>query len=102
MNELKTYTVKIRQFNGHYDCTVTDESSNKDVVSTSIRLASPEGDLSDTDQRRFVLDCFFDALKYVLRQRTFPKDTLIYDVVDDKFGRRQTNPRYPSDDVDGR
>jgi len=97
MKELKNYEVKIRQFNGHYDVTITDVSSNEALIaSQKMRLNSPDVDLKDDESRRRALDAFFSNISYILRQRTFPNDTLVYDTVESVHGKKLINPRYPA------
>jgi hypothetical protein len=97
MKVLKTYEVKIRQWDDHYDVTVIDKSENEALIATSTcRLNSPKGDLTNTDSRRTLLDAFFANIKHLLRQRTFPQDTLVYDEVMGPHGKKLINPRYPN------
>jgi hypothetical protein len=53
------------------------------------------GNMRDDAERRLALDVFFENIKYVIRQRCFPQDTLIYDVEPTSHGSKLTNPRYP-------
>jgi hypothetical protein len=94
MKELQTYELKLRQFNGHYDCVLTDKSGD---MPCCVRVESPIGDLRDTETRRRLLDCFFTTIRDIIRGRSFPKDTLIYDTVEGVGGKRLTNPRYPDE-----
>jgi hypothetical protein len=50
---------------------------------------------TNTRERRMALDGLYHNIGYVTRRRQFPKDTLIYDRVDDEPGYRLCNPRYP-------
>lgn len=60
------------------------------------RIETQQGNLSDTDERRKILDQLFPNVASVIRQRIFPKDTLIYDKLTFPTGTRFCNPRYPA------
>lgn len=57
---------------------------------------SPSFDPNSDESRRRALDIFFENLGYSIRQRLYPKDTMVADVVIASDGRKiLVNPRYP-------
>lgn len=85
--EIEVYQPEGKNF---YRIIVTDVTEQK-----ALAFQSTEGDLSDTNERRKVLDGMFGTIPppvaQIIRQRLFPSDTRIFEKVDGRY----VNARYP-------
>jgi hypothetical protein len=92
MNDVpREFTIRIEE-----RCPHTFRAIIKDVTADKLMaLESPV--FEDRGQMRLALDAFTRSIAYTIRQRCWPKDTMIYDVVKTPHGTKLENPRYPND-----
>ena len=88
---IKEFKISFETKTDRYRVTIHDLTTDHKMILQSPEMVEPLND----QERRFCLDVFFSSLKHILRKRTFPKDTLIYDEEKTDLVTKWVNPRYP-------